>query len=369
MTQTGSPRPRTLAPGPSSLVGRRLNAVAARLMVAAMTAGAASLLGVATRASALAEPVAAATTAAGGTATGTTAADVGNGTWAHPEPVAFGDAQLDVPASWPVVDPGTSTCQGGSVTPGVVLLGAFGTSSWCPPGTGQNLGQPVNLVRLGPLPADEPPVSSMARMSRNGVTLYLGTLHGRIAGPVYLVPSLGVELMATGPEAAEVLASIRPSVRERVMSTGPRTAPASWHRFSFAGLSFAVPPTWPTRSSAYVYDCALQDDDIVLAAPASVVLDTDTNDMALPCPYFFPARAAANGLVVDEGSAKAPNTVPSGATVLHVNGLKAFLAPDDDLAVLDLAIQVPGRTIPVEVHIGLGDPVTASRALGSIAPA
>jgi hypothetical protein len=201
---------------------------------------------------------------------------------------------------------------------------------------------------------------------RNGITLYEGVLHGRISGTVYLVPSLGVELMASGPSSVRVLTGIEASVRSAVLAHGPGVAPPSWHRLHFSGLSFAVPPTWAVTQSAYVYDCGLQDDDIALTSPPQVTLDTDTNDLALPCPYFFPPRVAANGLVVAEGSTKAPNTRPPGALAIRVNGLSAFVDPLSLLSVLVVDVQVPGRSIPVQVHIGLGGAGTAEEVLGSI---
>jgi hypothetical protein len=131
-------------------------------------------------------------------------------------------------------------------------------------------------------------------------------------------------------------------------------------------LSFAVPPSWAVTQSAYVYDCQLQDDDIALSSPPGVTLDTDTNDLALPCAYFFPPRVAANGLVVAEGSTKAPNALPAGASAIHLNGLSAFVDPSSLLSVLVVEVEVPGRSMPVQVHIGLGDAGTAERVLGSI---
>ncbi len=69
------------------------------------------------------------------------------------EPLAYGDAQVSTPAAWPVVYPGSEVC-GPAASGGVVLLGSFGSSSWCGPHMAAPAGQsaPANLVRLGPLP-------------------------------------------------------------------------------------------------------------------------------------------------------------------------------------------------------------------------
>jgi len=286
--------------------------------------------------------------------------------WGPLAPVAYGSAQLDLPVTWPVVPPGSGSCRGGpgpAAVPGVVLLGVFGSSSWC---SGSQAGTSVlNIVRLGPLPAGEV-TAGRPKVVHNGVTMYTAVLHGRISGTVYLVPSLGVELMATGPARARVLSSIGPSVRERALASGPMTAPPSWHRVHFAGLVFASPATWEVTRSPYLYDCGLQDDDIALSSPPSAVLDTDTNDLAFPCPYLLPPRVAANGLVVDAGSGRSPTVVPAGARRLTVNGLDFFIDQSDELSVLVVVVKVPGRAMPVEVHIGLGDPLTVDRVLGSI---
>jgi len=284
-------------------------------------------------------------------------------------PVAYGNGQLDVPAAWAVVGPGESTCEVGPAAPaGVVLLGAFGSSAWCPPGSAQEARPPADLVRLGPLPAGEP-YRSLPKVTLDGVVLYTVVLHGRISGTVYLAPALGTELMATGPDSSRALGSIGPSARARALASGPRASPPAWARLSFAGLVLSVPRAWPVRRSAYGYDCGLQQDDAALAPPPSVVLDTDTDDLALPCPPLRAPRAAGNGLVVDQGSARFPNTVPPSAAPLRFHGLRAYVDRAQPLSVLVVYVEVPGRPMPVRLHIGLGDPLTVERILGSIRPA
>jgi len=170
------------------------------------------------------------------------ARDIGSSTWAGLEPVAYGNAQLDLPASWPVVADGTGPRRHSGTGPvqGVVLLGTFGSSSCALHAS--------NIVRLGPLPAGEPPYSSLAKVVRNGVTPYAVVLHGHISGTAYLVPSLGVEVMATGPAAGGVLSSSGRSVREQVLAAIRRNpitmkAPRAWRTVDFGGLRFAVSPS------------------------------------------------------------------------------------------------------------------------------
>ena len=44
-------------------------------------------------------------------------------------------------------------------------------------------------------------------MTINGIPVYESALHGQISGTVYSVPSLGVELMVSGPLARRVIAA------------------------------------------------------------------------------------------------------------------------------------------------------------------
>jgi len=201
---------------------------------------------------------------------------------------------------------------------------------------------------------------------RNGVAVYAVVLTGPISGTAYLVPSLGAEVMVTGPGAAKILDSVGASVRARVLAASAVNIPATWTRFSFAGLSFAVPPAWATIRTNQVFDCQKETDSIGLLSPPAVVLDTDTSYMPLPCPYFPPPRNPANGLVVDVGSARAPNVRPPGALPLTLNGLHFLLDRADALSVLVLEVEVPGRDMPVAVRVGLGSSATAARVLRSI---
>jgi hypothetical protein len=226
---------------------------------------------------------------------------------------------------------------------------------------------PPNMIRLGPLPAGEP-FRSLPKTTVNGVAVYTAVLHGPISGPAFLAPALGVEFMAAGPDRKKVVESIGASVRSRVMAYGPRVPPPGWAHISFAGLSFAVLPAWATIRTDYGYDCKLEQENIALGAPSTVFLDTDTNELALPCPYLPAPRTAADRLVVEIGSAHFANTVPpaSVTTPVSLNGLPAYVDRSCSLAVLVLYIDVPGRTMPVKLSVGLGDPLTVKRVLGSI---
>jgi len=286
--------------------------------------------------------------------------------WGPVGPIAYGDAQIEVPLNWPVVDPGTSTCNPSA--PGddvVVLLGAYGQSSWCPPGSGA-APHMAGTVRLGPMPTEH---LTGTRQVRNGIVMYRSAAQGPTAATVYVVPALQVELALSGADQARVLDSLRPSVRQRALAEGPLPPPTSWHEGTFAGLTFAAPPTWAVQQTPYVYDCSLQADHTGLFPPAHVELDTDTNDLALPCAFVMPPRTPINGLVLAPGSVKVPNEVPARARRLRLGGLQAFVDPSAALGTLVLFVRVAGRTQPVQVVVGLGDPLTVERILGSLGPA
>jgi hypothetical protein len=297
---------------------------------------------------------------------GVTATAAAAPAWGPVGPVAYGDAQIEVPLNWPVVDPGTSTCNPSAPSSGVVvLLGANGQSAWCPTGSGA-ASHMAGTVRLGPMPTA--PLAG-TRQVRNGIVMYRSVLQGPRPATVYVVPALQVELALSGADQGRVVDSLRPSVRQRALAQGPLPAPTNWHKGTFAGLTFAAPPTWAVQRTPYVYDCALQADSTGLLPPPHVELDNDTNDLALPCPLVMPPRTPVNGLVLAPGSPKAPNVVPARARQLRLDGLQAFVDPSAKLGTLVLFVRATGRKQLIRVVAGLGDPLTVERILGSLGPA
>ena len=278
-------------------------------------------------------------------------------------PLAYGDAQVGTPTAWPVVYPGSEVC-GPTGAGGVVLLGSFGSSSWCGPGLAAPAGQapPANLVRLGPLSARRYP--GRPSMTIDGIAVYKEVLHGQISGTAYSAPTLGIELMASGPLAARVIGSLAPSVRDLVLEQRAVGAqPGPWRSMNFAGLGFAVPPSWPVARTTYAFGC--DPPDIAFSSP-SVTLDADSNLARLPCPYPLPARRGTNGVQIDAGSAGAPNSVPADGLRIVVNGLQMSVDEAFPFSALVLEVDLPGRTTPVKVTIGLGTASTAGAVLRSI---
>ncbi len=282
-------------------------------------------------------------------------------------PLAYGDARIRAPEPWPVVYPGSDMC-GPDGTGGVVLLGAFGTSSWCGPNptAASAPRSPSNVVRFGPIASHGGPyVPQGPSTTIDGIRVYESVRHGAVSGTVYSAPALGVELMASGPLAPRIIGSLAPSVRDEILQPRTTASPAgSWRSMSFAGLRFAVPPSWPVARTAYAFGCAPT--DVAFSGP-SVTLATDTNTARLPCPYFLPARPGTNGLQIDQGSGAAPNTVPQGAPAIAVNGLKMYVDEACPFSSLVVYVDLPGVAMPVRITIGLGTARTAGAVLGSIA--
>jgi hypothetical protein len=251
-----------------------------------------------------------------------------------------------------------------------VLLGAFGTSSWCGPDETAPAAQPspANLVRFAPLsPAGAKVTTNEPWTTINGIRVYEKALLGPISGTVYSAPSLGAELMASGPGAGRVIRSLAPSVRDVVLEGGKAAARTGlWRSVSFAGLDFAVPAGWPVSRTAYAFGCAPT--DIAFSAPA-VTLDTDTDTARLPCPYIFPPRMGTNGVQIDQGSLGAPNAVTQSGPLLLVNGLRVHVDDAYPFGSLVVEVDLPHQAMPVRVTIGLGTASTAGAVLRSVTAA
>jgi hypothetical protein len=86
----------------------------------------------------------------------------------------------------------------------------------------------------------------------NGSRVYRSVLHGSISGTVYLDPSLGIELPASGSFARRVVDLLAPSLRHVVLEDRTTASiPSSWRLMSFAGLRFAVPPPGRYRDRSF----------------------------------------------------------------------------------------------------------------------
>jgi photosystem II stability/assembly factor-like uncharacterized protein len=161
-------------------------------------------------------------------------------------PVAYGDAQISGPPSFPVVYPGQGfPCKGASVSgPGGLLVGARpGFAIDCVVERHPTM---VYLVSVhNPSLVDFVPVQKKSIML-NGVRVYRVLTAASYVG--YYAPSLGVELTARGPLARRIVNTLTRSPRTVALASGP--APAvlpSWQKLSFQSLTFAAPVKWPVE--------------------------------------------------------------------------------------------------------------------------
>lgn len=257
-------------------------------------------------------------------------------------PVAFGPAEISVPASWFVLRDGASAC--GSAAPGVLLLDWSGKAQWCPPGMGQS-SPTITVVTLS---RTNPPVPSA---SPNGT--YTSTAST-------FLPSLGVGYSATGSATLLVIRTVGHSPRSNVLApgSGPLT-PASWKQVSFSGLSFSVPSRWPIDHLSTAPPCT---DHTALSAPTGAL--TTRPPLALPCPAppLTPQRPA-NGVEVD-----AWNGAYLGGRCLTrlQGGLTLCIDQSSSESILFVKVTEPGgRTVGVQIGLA-GDGRVARTVLASL---
>ncbi len=257
-------------------------------------------------------------------------------------PVAFGPAQISVPASWFVLRDGASAC-GGDVA-GVVLLDGSGKAEWCPPGTGQSS-----------------PTTTVVTLSRTNPPVLSASPSGSYSSTVstYL-PSLGVGYSATGSATLPVFRTLGHSPRSNVMTPGSgRRMPASWKQVTFAGLSFSVPRRWPIDHLTTAPPCT---DHTVLSGPTVAL--TSSPPLALPCPSPpLTPQQPANGVEVDawNGSYLGGRCLTS-----QQGGLTLCIDESSPESVLFVKVTEPGgRTIGVQIGLA-GDGRVARTVLESL---
>jgi hypothetical protein len=279
-------------------------------------------------------------------------------------PVDLGDAQISVPSGWKV---GYDTCKF-SAPPGSVQI-SIPHDMVCPSGPGVFNRFPAvylvsTLTSFGPV--------VVVRKTINGIVVL--ETHSGAPESSYVVPSLDISLDLVGAAAQRVIATLTYSPRAIVLSGKPApTVPSSWHWFSFAGLSFAAPSSWPRESTDSDGPfCATPGSPAVLA----VTLSSDTQALGgLGCAAAPPPLTApSDGVRVDANPVRAELPFPPlpslASHCLDVHGLSA--CPYTEPAFGILYLRVSGRRMPhaVMFELGLaGSGPTALTILGSLRPA
>ncbi len=260
--------------------------------------------------------------------------------------MALGDAQISVPSSWLLESRSVHACS--SRVGGWVVLGEPDTAVQCFGAGGTS--RPKNVVSIVRVPR-----------SSGGSA---GSFGGNGPAPRW---GFGDEVTATGPLARKVLATLTRSPLSVVLARSDVAAPATWRTVSFAGLSFAVPRSWPEQHAQDWLGCVPE-----LVAHA-VVLDTasvSTAGASCPAPGDSAgAHAAAPGLVVAAGRYVQPAAKSSRCMRLH--SLTVCVEPaSPSSTILSLSVRQRGSSVPVDLQLGLAGTGAVPRAiLDSLRPA
>jgi hypothetical protein len=187
----------------------------------------------------------------------------------------------------------------------------------------------------------------------NGFDLY-SAVQGGARG--YLAPAVGIELLWSGAEPDAVISTLGWSPLHYVLTGGKVTAPRSWKRQYFDGLSIAAPRSWPVRQPLQL-ECSGPFDH-------GPVVGLGVHVMAVPCPYYPPPTTPSDGILVT--STDQLGDCPIGA-MLKVAGLEATACSDPSVQPPELQVKLifgSGTTAAtVYVVVGLGGNGTIARQL------
>jgi hypothetical protein len=216
-----------------------------------------------------------------------------------------------------------------------------------------------NTALIGPeVGNDHPSKHSIV----NGITVYWTSPEDR----GFVVPSLDVEVSATGPLASRVLHTLTQSPRSVALAAGPPPPiPRSWLRVTFGQTSVAVPSDWSVQSTA-LFGLGYCGPYTSLTSPPTVVFETGAHLESFGCPAEgIPSEVspASDGLIIDPGPYSPIRGVRSFGQCLHVNGLQVCPASIDEFGYLIVAVHIPGKSQPVAVEIGLGGNGVVARTI------
>ena len=274
-------------------------------------------------------------------------------------PVAYGDAQLAIPANWYVLY-NTPPCPAGS-PPGEMFVNPRPGLFFCPAETSPG---PKTTVSLGP--------PTTRSVTSHGEVINSIPVFPYAAGPrsSYLVPSLDVEITVDGRVGQRVLHTLTRSPRTVALASGSALpAPSSWRSVTFVGLRFSVPSSWSVDRTSVAYGLgAMCRTPGVALGVTGVILSNDLTPFSPGCPtILLSPEQPRNGVQVDSGPhADLPVTL-SFPFHCFLHGLSACLATSPAYSILVLGVTVPGRINPVFVSIGLaGNGMVARTILYSL---
>jgi len=282
-------------------------------------------------------------------------------------PVAYGDAQVSVPATWDVMT--HSWCAAQSP---IVELGDVEPSSISCVTT-----PPLPAVKINDLGTVPAPYRHEKPVLINGISALPGPQS--LSSVSYFVPSLHVELWAANGAGGRVLDTLAASPRATVLAGGLAPAvPASWQTVSFAGLRLSVPANWPvTRTSGTPAGLgnlcsspgvAFPDNTAALLS-FGVTLSTDAHLLAPPVcatgSHYNTVQPPMDGVQVDSGRHPHFQVTLSfpKQRCFRLHGLTACPGTAPAYSILVVWVNVPGRAVRVLVSIGLGGDGAIARTI------
>jgi hypothetical protein len=276
-------------------------------------------------------------------------------------PVAYGDAQISVPADWRVAT--TPVC--GRAAPGYVVLGNMST----------------NLIVQNPRCRQAPNTAAIllgapgkgrgalaGATKINGIPVESVLLAPSEDGSVsYFVPGLHVMVTAHGSLARRVLATLTRSPLSVALAAGTRfPVPHSWRWHDFGGIRFATPARWRTEKSSVWYPCWWT----IESTQAVKLVKATRNErfMCPPSPFIVGFMRPRHGLVVGAGRFASPYD-DAGAECMSLNGLRACFDSPSPGRPLEVVVHTPSQHKPTVVYVGLkGNGVEARTIVESIRP-
>jgi hypothetical protein len=274
-------------------------------------------------------------------------------------PVAFGDAQVSVPATWAVLTKGS--CAGPEP---FIELGVNDLNLLCSKPSRPT----VQITPLGQVPRTYRQVKAEWL---DGIPVWLGPKVG--AYVTYFVPTLNVEVWVRGATGTRVIDTLAVSPRSVVLASGPAPpVPSSWRAVIFAPLKFLVPANWPVNRTRVTpgLESICQINGVAFLT-TMVTLSTDALPYLVTTCLKYPSpRQPMNGVQVDVGTKTLSEwnlNIVFSKHCLKLHGLTACPATSPAYSILIFSVTVPGRSKPVLVSIGLaGNGMVARTILYSL---
>jgi hypothetical protein len=268
--------------------------------------------------------------------------------------VAYGDVQISVPADWQVDSSRCDRATRGYVVIGNTSMSAMSHSPRCR--------RASNVVIIKVLPPGQGQTHRRTGYI-NGIAL-LGVHPVARGYASYLAPTLHVLISLRGPLGNKVLSTITRSPLSVVLAAGRHVpVPHSWRWRDFGGIRFATPGQWRTIKSHVWYPCWS-----FIESPHAVEMVNATRNVAFSCSDVGPGNSPRHGVVVGAGRYVSPHG-PATHGCRYLHSLRACFAMPGPGGPLELVVDVPGRSKPTVVEIGLkGNGLEARRIFESIRP-